>query len=208
MILLRGFLGLIFVFTLALSTAPSAQAADVELAKKTVSSAVADALGSFEGTNHPPEERARLLDSLIRHYADPTQLSATILGRYWSRYTPEEQSQFAEMLVRYLVANYSVSLVDIPVGNHIELNAAEDLGDRVLVHSTAYAPAQPPMPPTPVDWEVSSTPDGRPVVTNLLVQGVSLIKAMRDDFNSVLRSNGGKLQPLMDALQQKIDSPK
>ncbi len=182
-----------------------ASATDATTAHDTVKTAVGEGLGTFAGKTYPLDERTRLLDGLMRRYTDPTMLSAALLGRHWNKITPQEQAAFSDLFVRYLVSSYVGLLRNLQPGLTIDVGAAEDLGGRFRVPSTAHLPSQPGIP-VPLEWEVATTPGGKPVVMDLSAEGISIIRAMRDDFASVLRSSGGKIDPLMEALQRKIDS--
>ena len=181
------------------------RAADVEQGRQIVQTAVNEGLSTFVGRNHPLPERAQLLDNLLRRYVDPTMLSASMLGRYWGRISADEQKAFSDLFVRYLVTSYVGILGRAEPGTIVKVSDAVDLGSKVRVLSAAALPSQ-PGDPIPVEWEVANTPDGKPVIMDLTAQGVSLIRAMKDDFASVLRSSGGKIEPLMDALRRKIES--
>ena len=178
--------------------------AETDVARATVQAAVDEGLATFVGKTIPVAERTRLLDNLLRRYVDPPMLSASILGRYWGKITPAEQSAFSELFIRYLVTSYVGMLGRAEEGVRMQLGQAQVVGSRVKVLSEAFLPAE-PVTPIPVEWDVATTPDGKPVIMDLTAQGISLIRAMRDDFASVLRSSGGKIEPLMDALQRKID---
>lgn len=194
------------VLALGLSVLPAAgRAADVELGRKTVQGAVDEGISTFVGKKHPLPERSRLLDDLLRRYIDPPMLSASILGRYWGKISPAEQNAFSELFVRYLVTSYVGILGRAEPGTMVKVAEGVDIGTKVRVLSSAALPSQ-PGEPIPVEWEVATTADGKPVIMDLTAQGVSLIRAMKDDFASVLRSSGGKIEPLMEALQRKIES--
>ncbi len=182
-----------------------AQAADTQAARIMVQAAVNDGLASFAGKTKPLAERERLLDGLLRRYGDPAMLSASMLGRYWGKISPAEQTAFVETFMRYLVSSYAGLLKDLEPGVKIEVNDAVDLGARVRVSSNARFPSEPGVL-VPADWEVATTADGKLVIMDVSVEGVSIIRAMREDFSSVLRSSGGKVAPLMEALQRKIDA--
>ncbi|EME71489.1 hypothetical protein H261_02471 [Paramagnetospirillum caucaseum] len=194
------------VLALGVVLAPAAgRAADVELGRKTVQAAVDEGISTFVGQKRPLSERSRLLDDLLRRYVDPPMLSASILGRYWGKISAAEQVAFSELFVRYLVTSYVGILGRAEPGTTLKINDGLDLGGKVKVLSTASLPSQ-PGEPIPVEWEVATTAEGKPVIMDLTAQGVSLIRAMKDDFASVLRSSGGKIEPLMEALRRKIES--
>jgi len=199
---------LLFTVFLAigLAFAPvGAKAADAAAASRTVKAAVDEGLATFVGKSYPLDERTRLLDNLLRRYLDPGLLSASMLGRYWPRITPAEQEAFSDLFMRYLVSSYVGQLRNLQDGLKLTVGTGEDLGAKARVTSIATLPSQPGQP-IPVEWEVVPTPEGRMVIMDFTAQGISLIRAMRDDFASVLRSSGGKVEPLMEALRRKIDA--
>ncbi|TAN71164.1 MAG: ABC transporter substrate-binding protein [Magnetospirillum sp.] len=181
------------------------QAADAQIARATVQAAVDDGLTTFLGQTHSLPERARLLDGLLRRYTDPTMLAASLLGRHWGKITPAEQAAFTDTFMRYLVSSYVGLLKNIQPGVKVDIGEAVDQGSRVKVASIAYLPSQPGAP-VPVEWDVATTADGKPVLMDVTAEGVSIIRAMREDFASVLRGSGGRIDPLMEALRRKIDA--
>jgi len=187
---------------LALLVPGAARAADPARARAVVESALHDGIESFAGPTLPLEDRRVRLDSMLRRHSDPTLLSARILGRYWARFEPAEQATFSDLLIRFMVASYAGLLVDVPTGVTYVIDEPTDLGDRIRVPTTVSLPG-PGAVPQPVDWEVAEV-DGRAVIVDLTVEGVSLLKAMHEDFVSVLRASGGKAEPLFEAMRRKI----
>lgn len=178
-------------------------AADTQASRTMVQTAIDDGLARFAGKALSLADRTSQLDGLLRRYTDPTMLSASILGRYWGKITPAEQRDFSETFMRYLVSSYAGMLRTLQSGVRVEMGDAVDLGERVRVSTVVRMPSDPAVP-VPVDWDVASTPGGGLAIMDVSAEGVSIIRAMREDFASVLRRSGGKLDPLMDALRGKI----
>lgn len=200
----RILLSLTIILAAMILVPQNAAATELATAKKTVQAAIDDGITTFSGKTYPLAERSRLLEGLLRRYTDPSLLSSIILGRHWKKIAPAEQASFSELFMRFLVSSYAGQLVDVPTGQIIEVGEPENSsGGRVKVPCVAL-PLTNTASPTPVEWEVTDDASGRPVIVNITVEGVSLIRAMQDDFGSVLRSNGGKIEPLVAALERKI----
>ena len=200
------FCAAVFLMVMVLAPHPlRAAPTELDLAQATVQAAVDEGLERFAGKSHSLAERTRLLDGLLRRYSDPSLLSASILGRYWGKITPAEQSAFTDTFMRYLVSSYVGLLKNLQPGVRLQVGSAMDLGTRIRVASIAHMPSDPAVG-VPVDWDVVTAPDGRRVVMDVSAEGVSIIRAMREDFASILRGSGGKIAPLMEALQRKIDA--
>ncbi len=182
-----------------------AQAVDVSSAQQLVNTVVDDGLTTFRGKDLSLQDRARLLAEKIRKYGDPKVTSAQMLGRYWARASSGQQQRFTVLLVDYIVDTWSDQLADIAPSQKIAITSTEGDADGILVHSTSTSDED---TPSAVDWLVVSAPDGRSIVADVTVDGVSLIKTMSADFTAVLRSNGGKLDGLMEAIEKKIASHK
>ena len=56
-----------------------------------------------------------------------------------------------------------------------------------------------------VDWDVA-TVDGKQMITDVRVEGLSLAETHRQEFTSVISSKGGKVQALIDILKKKVAS--
>lgn len=188
---------------LALALPHPATAGDATTARNTVQAAVDEGLGTFLGQDHSLAERTRLLDGLLRRYSDATMLSSYILGRHWTKISPAEQSAFSETFMRYLVSSYVGLLKNMKTGIIVKVGEAGAVDGRFRVASMVTLPSQPAIP-VPVDWDVVDSPAGKATIIDVTAEGVSIIRAMREDFASVLRGSGGKIEPLMEALNRKI----
>jgi phospholipid transport system substrate-binding protein len=193
----------VLILLIAAAVIRPASAQDVSTAKQLVNAIVDDGLTTFRGKQMTPQERGRLLAEKIRKYSDPKKTSAQLLGRYWTRANDDLQARFSSLLVDYIVDTWSGQLADISPSQKIFVTGAESAADGVLVHATSTSDED---APSIVDWLISPAADGRNIVADVSVDGVSLIKTMSADFTAVLRSNGGNLDGLMDAIKKKIAS--
>jgi len=73
------------------------------------------------------------------------------------------------------------------------------IGDRTVVDSKVLRPGSPPVS---VAWQVETVND-KAVVTDIIVEGISLVVSQRADFASIIRSQGG-LDGLIKLLKQKV----
>ncbi|CAA7620406.1 phospholipid-binding protein MlaC [Magnetospirillum sp. SS-4] len=180
-----------------------AGAGDARTARDAVQAAVGEGLDTFVAKGHSLAERTRLLDGLLRRHSDPSMLSSYILGRHWGKLEAAERTAFSDVFMRYLVSSYVGLLKNLKTGVAVQVGDARPVDGRFRVASMVTLPSQPSIP-IPVDWDVVDAPDGRPVIIDVTAEGVSIIRAMREDFASVLRNSGGRIEPLMEALGRKI----
>ena len=56
--------------------------------------------------------------------------------------------------------------------------------------------------PISIQWEVRDSGQGLRI-TDVKIEGVSMVMTRRSDFNSYISSHGGKVEPLIDELEAK-----
>ncbi|HTH16453.1 MAG TPA: ABC transporter substrate-binding protein [Magnetospirillum sp.] len=176
-------------------------AAEPPVAKELIATLATDAMQTFGVKTLSADERSTLFRDRLLRYSSTKLVSADILGRYWGRFTDGERAEFEGLLVDYVVAIWSGRLADVDPGTKVNVQDAEVVGDKVVVHSVVFAPDE---PPAPVDWYVVTADTGANVVVDVQADGVSLIKTMREDFTALLRANGGHAAPLFDAMRKKM----
>jgi ABC-type transporter MlaC component len=179
----------------------SAQPVDAGSAGKFVTLMVDDFFGTFAGKKLSRDDRARYLDGLMQRFCNVQKTSEALLGRSWGRASETEQLQFQQTLLAYMLALWSSSMSEISPGSKITVIGAETKGDLAIVHSLATSPGD---DPTPVEWLVGSSGDGRLFVADVNVSGISMIRVMKSDFTSVLFANAGRLGSLIAGMQKKI----
>lgn len=179
------------------------RADDIADGRKLVQSVVKEAVDSFAGKQTTPAERSTLLHGFIDRYGDVNLSSKDILGHYWTKMTPEQQAEFQVVVVDYAIGSWSKQLADFPADQRVDFTESETLSNgRTLLHSLASHTGD----IAPVDWTIAKSADGRLVIADVSLEGVSMIQTMRGDFLGILRANGGDPAVLIAALKQKIAS--
>jgi phospholipid transport system substrate-binding protein len=178
-----------------------ARADDTEAAKRLIGEVVAEAKQSFAGQTLARPDRLARLHAMVAKYTDLTILSEDILGRYWTKASAEEKSSFVILLTDCAQESWSSYLNDMSDRLRIDFTTSEPAaGGRIVVHSLVVVPND----TVAVDWTTTQAADGRPVIADVAVEGISRIQTMKGDFLSFLRANGGRVQALLDALRQKV----
>ena len=193
---------LIFAFAVtfvAIGRAPAeAQAAD---ASTFVANLAERAIPVLTRPEIPERDRERQFRGLLREGFDLQLVARLVLGRYWNQANPTEQAEFVKLLESYLVQLYAARFADFQnVRLHVEGARSDQSG--YVVRSNLIRPQGPPVP---IDWRVEQ-PHGRMVITDLVVEGVSMVITQRSEFASVIRQRGGQVEGLLQVLRQKTGS--
>lgn len=144
-------------------------------------------------------ERVSKLQGLISNVLDREHMAKALLGRYWRRASGDEQAQLGILLERYLINAYAGQVDALDGEVTFVVDNERESGKRILVGSRVVRPNNPDVK---VDWQVE-TVDGEPIVTDIIVEGVSLVVSQRASFSSVIRQQGG-IPGLISLLEKKV----
>lgn len=148
------------------------------------------------------QQRAAKLKPLLEQYFDMPAIAKYTLGSYWRKATPEEQTNFTAVLTDFLALSYGKRFATY-TGHEMQIGRVRDEGDgRSTVFSTVKLPSG---DPARVDWTVEQAGDSYKIA-DVKVEGLSLADTHRQEFASVISSNGGSVSKLIEILKKKVGS--
>jgi len=59
-------------------------------------------------------------------------------------------------------------------------------------------------PEIKIDWRVYTKDPTRPLIRDVIIEGLSLARTQREEFNSVIQSNDGNIEALFNNLREFI----
>lgn len=145
-----------------------------------------------------PSDRSQVFRGLLATGFDIDVISRYILDDHWYQATPEERDAFRRLFADYLFTVYEEHLGNFD-GLRLEVVAARQKGNKgaqvrsKLSDSTNGASLN-------VEWRLWQARGGWRIV-DVLVQGVSLVKAYREQFASLVGASEGNVTSILDALR-------
>jgi phospholipid transport system substrate-binding protein len=150
----------------------------------------------------PVAERQALFRDLFHRDFDTDGIARFVLGRYWRIASPDQQKEFLKQFDDYVVYVYTARLSDFE-GEQFKITGARSDRDAVLVSTDVMTPGAPQ--PLKVDWRLIDH-DGAYKISDVIVDGVSMLVTQRSEFASVIQRHGGQVQGLIDLMRQKTAS--
>ena len=144
-------------------------------------------------------ERRQLIRKELDQRVDWATVARSSLGRHWARRTPAEQTEFASLFGRLLDETF----IDKFETHQGELDKVEYLGEKII---DEYASVKAQVTTKdqivhPVEYRLQkSGKDWR--IYDLLLEGVSLVKNYRDQFDEILAKSS--YEKLVADLRAKI----
>ena len=83
-------------------------------------------------------------------------------------------------------------------------NSQKKLNDKyTMVYSVLIATDD--KPEVKVDWRVVTKDPNNPLIIDLIIEGVSLAKVQKEEFNSIIQSNDGDINALLKNLKEFVE---
>jgi phospholipid transport system substrate-binding protein len=194
---------LLVALPLAIAAGPAAAAPDTGNAKATafMNGLWSQALDLLN-KKRPAAERQAQFRELFHKDFDTPGIARFVLGRYWRTASPEEKQEFLKLFDNYVVYVYTARLSDFE-GEQFKITGARPDQDSMLVSTDVITPGAPQ--PLRVDWRLVND-DGDYKISDVIVDGVSMLVTQRSEFASVIQRHGGQIQGLIDLMRQKTAS--
>jgi len=142
------------------------------------------------------ESKFRLL--LSEHFDLPA-IGRFVLGRHWKVATDSEKTEFLKLFEDFVVRSYAVRFSGYSGETFTVRGSTPGPKNTTVVHSKVLRNNAEPIR---VDWRVEPRGE-RLVITDIIVEGVSMSVTQRSEFASVIQSSGGKVEGLLEALRNK-----
>jgi phospholipid transport system substrate-binding protein len=189
---------LLFVLAAPLSIARADAAQDpqafIQNLAQTALQAVAD--GKLSDADRSDRFRKLFISSF-----DLPEISRIVLARYWKTASPDQQKEFQKLFEDLQVVTWTQRFKDYH-GDGLTVSGTTPNGDKAwlvesqLVHN--------PSPPVPVQWKVRQSDDGHLLITDIVVEGVSMAITERQDYAAAMQGNGGNFDALLASIRAKI----
>ena len=184
---------LILFFLFSLPSALYALEPDV-FVQSTVNRA-ADTLGG----NLSKEERIEELKKIAKDTVDIRGIGFYSLGSHRKGLSDEKKEEYSKVFENYFMTSFSSRLAEYsnPV---IEVNSKEKINENyTLVSSTLVATEK--RPAIKIEWRIYTKNPDKPLIRDLIIEGLSLARTQKEEFNSIIQSAGGDVEALLANLR-------
>ena len=190
---------IIVFFTFILSQKSFAYSSDP---KQFISEVVDEAKKVLVETN-TKEFKTKKLSEMALKTVDIKGVAYYTLGQYRKKLNEEQMKKYLVLFEKYFLKSFTSRLTDYS-DPKIEVISTEVLNEKyTIVKSLLLATDK--KPEVKIDWRVYTKNPDRPLIRDLIVEGLSLARTQKEEFSSVIESNDGDVTKLFVTLQEFID---
>lgn len=145
------------------------------------------------------QREQRMHDIAVNNFDVPYSARFT-LGSYWRQATDSEREDYRQAFEGYIVHFYSLRFDQYhDVGFVVDSERSDTPTDSVVRARIIRRDGRPPIV---VDWRVT-TASGTPKIRDVIIEGVSQLLTLRDDFSASIQRDQGGVAGLTRSLRQK-----
>ena len=187
---------LIIIFSIFINNLSLAKEPD-KLIKEIVDEA-ASVLSSSKSVNLKIET----LNDIAERSVDINGIGMYALGKYRKILSDEQKTKYKKLFRLYFLKSFSSRLVDY-TDPKIEIFSQKKINEKyTIVNSILKATSK--RSEIKIDWRVYTKNPEKPMIRDLIVEGLSLARTQKEEFNSVIQNNEGDINALFKTLEEFI----
>ena len=122
------------------------------------------------------------------------------LGKHRKNLNDKQKNEFKKIFREYFLKSFSTRLVEYKEAKIVVLS--EDIKNEkyTIVKSKLLATSD--RPEVNIDWRVYTKDPSKPLIRDLIIEGLSLARTQREEFNSIILNNDGDIKALITSLKE------
>ena len=150
--------------------------------------------------NISKEKKINKLKVIARETVDIQGVGFYSLGSARKNLSDEQKDTYSNLFEHYFLKSFSSRLAEY-TNPEIEVKSKKILNDKyTIVNSILIATNE--RPEVKIDWRVYTKNPDNPLIRDLIIEGLSLARTQKEEFNSILNSNDGDINSLFKTLEK------
>ena len=150
------------------------------------------------------EEKIRKLKNIAKETVDINGIGLYTIGKHRKSMTDKEKSEYLFLFEKYFLKTFSDRLSEY-TNPKVSVNDSQKLNENYTIVSSILV-ATKERTEIKIDWRVYTNDPQNPLIRDLIIEGLSLARTQREEFNSIIRSNNGDINSLFNSLRKFINN--
>jgi len=148
------------------------------------------------------EFKTKKLSEMALKTVDIKGVAYYSLGNYRKNLSDEQMKEYLTLFEKYFLKSFTSRLTDYS-DPKIDVLSVEVLNPKyTIVKSLLIATDK--KPEVNIEWRVYTKDPDRPLIRDLIIEGLSLARTQKEEFASVIESNNGDVSKLFVTLKEFI----
>ena len=152
--------------------------------------------------NISKEDKMNELKLIAKDTVDIRGIGLYTLGSFRKNLSENEINEYSALFENYFLKTFSSRLSEytnpkIEVKDKKVLNKNYTIVNSVLVGTSER-------PEVKIDWRIYTKNADNPLIRDLIIEGLSLVRTQKEEFASILNSNNGDINSLFKVLKEFV----
>ena len=152
--------------------------------------------------NISKEDKINKLKLIAKDTVDIRGIGFYTLGSFRKNLSENQKNEYLDLFEDYFLKSFSSRLSEytnpkIEVKNKKVLSKNYTIVNSLLVGTSER-------PEVKIDWRIYTKNPDNPLIRDLIIEGLSLVRTQKEEFASILNSNDGEINSLFKVLKEFI----
>ena len=143
-------------------------------------------------------ERIEKLKEIAKDTVDITGIGFYSLGKHRKNLSKEQLENYKIVFEAYFLKSFSSRLAEYS-NPEIEVNSKNIINANYTIVSSTLV-ATDTRPEVKIEWRVYTKDPDNLLIRDLIIEGLSLARTQKEEFSSIINSNDGKIEALLENL--------
>ena len=151
-------------------------------------------------SSDPVESKIIKLNDIAERSVDISGIGMYALGKHKKSMSEDDKTKYKKLFKSYFLKSFSSRLVDYS-DPKINVVSEKKLNNKYTIVSTILEETN-KNPEIKIDWRIYTKNPERPLIRDLIVEGLSLARTQKEEFNSIIQNNDGNINALFKTLEE------
>ena len=148
------------------------------------------------------ELKIKKLIKIGEEAVDIEGIGSYTLGKHRKILTDNQKNQYKKIFKNYFLKSFSNRLVEYKEAKIVVISEEIKNERYTIVKSKLVATSS--RPEVSIDWRVYTKDPDKPLIRDLIIEGLSLARTQKEEFNSIILNNDGNINALFDVLEDFV----
>ena len=153
--------------------------------------------------NSTKEQKIEELKSIAKKSVDFRGIGYYSLGAHRKNLSDDKKKEYLIIFEKYFLKSFSSRLAEY-TDPKIRVDSQKKLNEKYTIVSSVLLATE-EKPEVNIDWRIVTKNPDKPLIIDVVIEGVSLAKVQKEEFNSIIQSNNGDFNALLTSLKEFIN---
>ena len=165
---------------------------------------VNDAINKLSDKNLSKEEKSNFIENMAIENVDINALGLYTLGELRKSADKSNLDKYQKTFEKYFLKSLTSRLTDYS-SNKFEIISAEKKSSNYTMVKSKIVQSE-NQPEIKIDWRIYTKNPEKPLIRDLIVEGLSLARTQKEEFTSILNSNNNDINILISKLEEFLNN--